>query len=73
MLRAHGTADDFTKVLFVRITWKPDAPRSTTHDPLLDLLRRALSRWVQRGWLVVVTDQPPEPPPRRRSGTVRTR
>lgn len=73
VLRAAGSKDDFTKVLFVRITWRPDAVRVSAHDPLLGLLRRVLTRWSQREWLVVVTDQPPEPPPRKNISYSRSR
>jgi len=68
VLRAHGTKDSFTEVLFIRITWKPDAHHAA-HDPLLGVLQRTLARWAWKNWLVVVTDQPPEPPPRRRAPT----
>jgi len=69
VLRAHCTKDDFTKVLFVRISWRPDAAHAPSHDPLLRLLERVLARWAWRDWLIVVTDKPPVPPPRRRSTT----
>lgn len=62
VLRATGSKDDFTNVLFVRITWKPGAIRESAHDPLLRVLERVLARWARRDWLVVVTDQPSCPP-----------
>ena len=65
VLRATGTKDDFTNVLFIRIAWKPGAIRAKTHDPLLSVLERVLSRWARRDWLVVVTDQPSLPARRR--------
>jgi hypothetical protein len=62
VLRATGSKDDFTNVLFVRITWKPGAIRASAHDPLLSVLERVLARWARGDWLVVVTDQPSCPP-----------
>jgi|GEM_PF-1503407 len=69
VLRAQGTMDSFTGVLFVRITWRPGAKRALSHEPLLSVLRRTLARWARKDWLVVVTDEPPVPPPRRRTLT----
>jgi len=69
VLRARGTKDGFTGVLFVRITWRPEAKRALSHEPLLSGLRRTLARWAPKDWLVVVTDEPPVPPARRRTPT----
>lgn len=69
VLRATGSKDAFTEVLFIRITWKPDAKRSPSRDPYLSLLERTLTRWGWPRWVVVVTDEPAEPPPRRRTAT----
>jgi hypothetical protein len=67
--RASSDRFERREVLFVRITWKPNAKRALSGDPLLALLQRTLTRWGGTRWVVVVTDEPSEPSARKRTAT----